>query len=125
MNVLVIPLTFVVMASFGVMDSALADRCQSSSFTFRFQGETVNASIDSGKSGCFVNYHAFGRSIFTESKVANGPKHGSLSKSGGFTFTYLPKGGYVGADVFAIKICGHGTTKVVGCSTIRYTVDVR
>ncbi len=114
-----------VLAGLAFDPAAAAERCRGSSFAFRFQGETVDTTVETGTGGCDVVYRAFGQSVFTTADIAAAPKYGSLTRIGNFSFAYQPKNGRGGADGFTIKICGHGRSPTVGCSKIRYAVDVR
>lgn len=98
-----------------------AAKCKYTGFSFRLQNEVVNTSGTVDKMGCKMQYRAGGRTMFTESSIAEPPKHGTLKKTGSFAFSYYPKPGYTGPDIFALKVCG-SNLQGPGCSTIKYSL---
>ncbi len=61
---------------------------------------------------------------FTGVTILTPPQHGSLSVQSVSSFSYRVKGGYKGADTFAVKVCASGK-QGVGCSTLNYSVTVQ
>lgn len=103
---------------------ALAEaKCRYDSFRFRLQDEVVTTKGTTDAGGCKMQYRAGGRTTFTESAIAEKPKNGTLTKTGGYAFSYRPKAKYTGPDSFAIKVCGTNI-QGPGCSTVQYNLVV-
>lgn len=103
---------------------ALAEaKCRYDPFRFRLQDEVVTTKGTTDAGGCKMQYRAGSRTTFTESAIAERPKNGTLTKTGGYAYSYKPKAKFSGADSFAIKVCGTNI-QGPGCSTVQYNLVV-
>lgn len=74
--------------------------------------------------GCSFNFQGGGgKWTLTSASVGSPAKNGALVQTGAFNFTYKPKKGFKGQDIYALKICGTGPSGA-GCSTVIYETTV-
>ena len=62
--------------------------------------------------------------VFTSSEIVTLPQHGTLKKTGAYTYNYAAQLGYKGADTYTTKVCGYQRGQR-GCSLISYMLTMK
>ncbi len=115
-----------VLALSTVLPASAWAGCEVSNFSFDLTGasKTSIVKVDSGDS-CSVFFRAGGQYSFSSLTLTEKPSHGTVAKDGRFSFSYEPKAGFRGKDMFALELCGAHGIRGKGCVTLRYDVTVR
>ncbi len=106
------------------MAQGIDNRCQTSSFNFGFNNETIAVRQVVPTGGCSTGYRGGVDVSFQEITFTQRPASLVVEpRSNGFAWTLRPRAGFRGQDAYTVRVCGTARGRR-GCSTIAYSVTV-
>jgi hypothetical protein len=100
------------------------NRCQTSSFYFGFEGESIAVRQVVPSGGCTTGFRGGVDVAFEEITFVQRPASLAFEpRSNGFAWRLRPRSGFRGQDSYTVRVCGTYRGRR-GCTTLAYSVTV-